>query len=57
MGARLAVIFPFLIAVLLPPAGLLIGISQLQRQREIGLRLIAVSLLASVVWVFLLVSG
>jgi hypothetical protein len=55
VGARLAAIFPFLIAVILPPAGLLIGVSQLQRERELGVRLIVVSLLAAVVWVLLLV--
>jgi len=55
--ARLAVVFPFLLAILLPPAGLLIGLSQLDKDRELGLRLIAVTLLASVVWVFLIVSS
>jgi hypothetical protein len=55
--ARLAAIFPFLLAVLLPPAGLLIGLTQLEKDRELGLRLIAVALLASVVWVFLVVSS
>jgi hypothetical protein len=54
---RLAVAFPFLIAVLLPPAGLLIGLSQLDKDRELGLRILAVALLASVVWVFLIVSA
>lgn len=54
MGDRLTAIFPFLIAVVLPPAGLLIGLSQLQRERELGIRLIVVSLLAVVVWVLLL---
>jgi len=55
--ARLAVVFPFLLAILLPPAGLLIGLSQLDKDRELGMRLIAVTLLASVVWVFLIVSS
>lgn len=54
MGERLAAAFPFAIAVLLPPAGLLIGLSQLQREREIGIRLIVVSLLAAVVWALLI---
>jgi len=54
MGERLASIFPFLIAVLLPPAGLLIGLSQLQRDRELGLRLIATAVLATIAWVLLL---
>jgi len=55
--ARLAVVFPFLLAILLPPAGLLIGLSQLDKDPELGLRLIAVTVLASVVWVFLIVSS
>jgi len=54
MGARIAAVFPFVIAVLLPPAGLLIGLSQLQREREVGVRLIVTSLLAAVVWVLLI---
>jgi hypothetical protein len=54
--ARLAVIFPFLLAVLLPPAGLLIGLSQLQQDRDLGIRLIVVSALAAVVWVLLFVA-
>lgn len=57
MLARLAAVFPFLLAILLPPAGLLIGITQLEKDRELGLRLIAVAVLASVVWVFLVVSS
>ncbi len=55
MLARLAAVFPFLLAVLLPPAGLLIGLSQLQQDRDLGMRLIVVSALAAVVWVLLFV--
>lgn len=47
-------IFPFAIAVVLPPAGLVIGLSQLQQDRELGVRLILTALLAAVVWVLLL---
>lgn len=54
MGQRLADLFPFLIAVLLPPAGLLLGLTQIQRERELGIRLIVVSLLAALVWVLLI---
>lgn len=57
MGERLAGIFPFVIAVLLPPAGLLIGLSQLRRDRELGLRLVAASALAALVWVLLITGG
>ena len=47
-------IFPFAIAVVLPPAGLVIGLSQLQQNRELGVRLILTALLAAVVWILLL---
>lgn len=54
MGKRAAAIFPFAIAIVLPPAGLIIGLSQLQQDRELGLRLIATAVLATVIWVLLL---
>ena len=54
MGQRLTAIFPFAIAVFLPPAGLIIGLSQLQQERELGIRLIVASLLAALVWALLL---
>jgi hypothetical protein len=45
------------IAVVLPPAGLILGLLNLQQgDREQGMRLIAVSLLAAVVWVLLFVG-
>lgn len=55
MGARASSILPFVIAVLLPPAGLLIGLLQLtQEDRRRGFMLIAVALLAALVWLRLL---
>lgn len=55
MGVRAASILPFAIAILLPPAGLLIGILEVtQEDRERGIRIIAVALLASLLWVLLL---
>jgi hypothetical protein len=55
VGARAASILPFVIAVLLPPAGLLIGLLQLtQPDRERGVRLIVVAVLAGALWAFLL---
>lgn len=54
MGRNPSSIFPFAIAVVLPPAGLIIGLSQLQQDRELGVRLIVTALLATVVWVLLL---
>ncbi len=57
MGARAAKIMPFAIAVLLPPAGLLLGLLQLtQPDRDRGIRIIAVSLLAGALW-WLLLTG
>jgi hypothetical protein len=57
MGERATSLFPFGIAVVLPPAGLLLGIlNLLQHNRVLGIRLILVSLLAAVVWVLLFVG-
>ncbi|HEX4668378.1 MAG TPA: hypothetical protein VH275_00180 [Solirubrobacterales bacterium] len=57
MGERATNLFPFGIAVVLPPAGLIIGLLNLQQDnRELGSRLILVSLLAAVVWVLLFVG-
>jgi hypothetical protein len=56
MSDRLASLFPFVIAVILPPAGLILGLAALQKERELGIRLIAVALLAAVVWVLLFVG-
>jgi hypothetical protein len=56
MGNRLAALFPFVIAVLLPPAGLLLGLVEVRQDRELGVRLLAVSVLAAVVWTLLFVG-
>jgi hypothetical protein len=56
MGEWLPKIFPFAIAVVLPPAGLILGFVALQEDRELGLRVMAVSVLAAVVWVLLFVG-
>ena len=55
MFERANAIFPFAIAILLPPAGLLLGLLQLtQDDRGLGVRLVVVSLLAAAVWALLL---
>lgn len=54
MGERLGLYFPFILAVLFPPVGILLGAIEWPKDRELGMRLIAVSLLAVVVWVLLL---
>jgi hypothetical protein len=55
VGERLSIYFPFIIAVLLPPAGLVLGLIGLQEDREKGIRLLVVSLLAAVVWTLVFV--
>lgn len=48
-------LFPFAIAVVLPPAGLLIGALQYtQEDKQLGVRLMVVALLAGVAWALLL---
>jgi 4-amino-4-deoxy-L-arabinose transferase-like glycosyltransferase len=57
MGERAPTLFPFGIAVVLPPAGVLLGLLNIQQgKRDLGMRLIAVSLLAAIVWVLLFVA-
>ncbi|HVQ58912.1 MAG TPA: hypothetical protein VMS60_08410 [Solirubrobacterales bacterium] len=57
MGERASSLFPFGIAVVLPPAGLILGLLNIQQDdRELGFRLIAVSVLAAIVWVLLFVA-
>lgn len=56
MGERLSEILPFAIAVLLPPAGVLLGLVELRQDRELGIRLLVVALLAAVVWALLFLS-
>jgi hypothetical protein len=57
VGERASHLFPFGIAIVLPPAGLLLGLLNVQQdQRDLGIRLIVVSILAAVVWVLLFVA-
>ncbi|HEX6753744.1 MAG TPA: hypothetical protein VF093_09200 [Solirubrobacterales bacterium] len=56
MANRASTLFPFVIAVLLPPAGLLLGLVELRQDRELGIRLLAVAVLAAVVWALLFVG-
>jgi len=57
VGERASSLFPFGIAVVLPPAGLILGLLNIQQDdRELGFRLIAVSVLAAIVWVLLFVA-
>jgi hypothetical protein len=57
VGERASQLFPFGIAVVLPPAGLILGLLNFQQgNKDLGMRLIAVSVLAAFVWVFLFVA-
>jgi hypothetical protein len=56
MGDWIPKVFPFAIAIILPPAGLVLGLAALQEDRELGLRVMAVAVLAAVVWVLLFVG-
>lgn len=56
MGERISVYIPFVLAVLFPPVGLILGLIGLQQDREMGLRLLAVSAIAALIWVFIFVS-
>jgi hypothetical protein len=56
--ARATAIFPFAIAVVLPPAGLLLGLAALtQGDRDLGIRLVVVAVLAAGVWIALLAAA
>lgn len=55
MRTRAAELFPFAIAVLMPPAGLMLGVLEFtQEDRDLGVRIVLVAIAAAVVWVLLL---
>lgn len=54
MRARAAEIFPFAIAVVLPPAGLVLALVAAEEDRDLAIRLGVVAVLAMAVWAFLL---
>jgi len=56
VGERASKVFPFAIAVVLPPAGLVLGLAATQQDRDLGIRLIVVSVLAAVVWALLFLA-
>ncbi|HEV7769376.1 MAG TPA: hypothetical protein VGO66_01825 [Solirubrobacterales bacterium] len=56
MGERLSAYFPFILAMLLPPVGVLLGVIEMQQDRELGMRIVVVALLAVVVWTLLFVT-
>ena len=57
MRARATAVFPFAIAVLLPPAGLLLGLAALAKgEPDTGVRLMVVAVLAAAVWLLLFLA-
>src|SRR3954464_5396748 len=56
MGDWIPKAFPFAIAVVLPPAGLILGFAAMQENRDLGLRVMAVAVLAAFVWGLLFLS-
>lgn len=57
MGERAAIYIPFVLAVLFPPVGLILGLIGLQGEdRDTGVRLLIVSVLAAVVWAFIFLA-
>jgi hypothetical protein len=56
MGDWIPRAFPFAIAIVLPPAGLILGLAALREDRELGLRVMAVAVLAAVAWVLLFLA-
>lgn len=58
MRTRATAVFPFAIAVFLPPAGLLVGLAALaQGERDTGIALVMVAALAAAVWAWLLLGA
>lgn len=56
MGERANRFFPFALAVVLPPAGLVLGLVTMQQDPDLGRRLVLVAALAAVIWVLLVLS-
>ena len=56
MGERANRFFPFALAVVLPPAGLVLGLVTMQQDPDQGRRLVVVAALAAVIWVLLVLS-
>jgi hypothetical protein len=54
MKERANAVFPFAIAVVLPPAGLAIALIAAAEDRDLGLRIGVVAVLAAAIWAFLL---
>jgi hypothetical protein len=54
---RSAIYFPFAIAVVLPPAGFILGAATAaEGDRDLGVRLMVIAALAAAIWTFLLLA-
>lgn len=56
MKERANAVFPFAIACALPPAGLFLGLVALEDERDLGIRLLVVSVLAAAIWVLVVLG-
>lgn len=57
MRERGAIYFPFAIALVLPPAGFILGaVTVAEGNRNLGVRLMAIAVLAAAIWAFLFVG-
>jgi hypothetical protein len=57
VGEQASRIFPFGVAVVLPPAGLILGLVTMQQDRDQGVRLVVVAALAAVIWILLILGA
>jgi hypothetical protein len=57
VGEQANRIFPFAVAVVLPPAGMVLALATMQNDRDQGIRLLVVAALAAVIWVLLILSA
>jgi small neutral amino acid transporter SnatA (MarC family) len=57
MKQKASEIFPFAIAVILPPAGLVLGVIATQEDQDLGIRICVVAVIAAVIWGLLLLTS
>ena len=57
MRARASWLLPFAIAIVLPPAGFLLGLITLDQDRQLGIWVMIVAVAAAGIWALLLLSA
>ena len=57
MKTRAAWLLPFAIAIVLPPAGFIMGLITLDQDRNLGVAQMVVALVAGGIWAFFLLSA